>query len=315
MNADTISEWMKRQGLRVRQGAGGHWVELAPRIYQAFPFHWVIRPDANELKELFKSLRAIGVRYSTPLDSPEGMISYHVVYSGKDYSLEALPAKARYDVRKGLSSFRVEPIALDRLATEGWEVRRETLVRQGRTAAETRPWWEKLCRSADGLPGAESWGAMDAQTGKLAGSLLAFTCDNCFCILYQQSRTEYLRLGVNNVLSYVATKEASARDGIAEVFYGLHSLDAPASVDEYKFRMGFTARPVRQRVVFHPWLSPLISATSHRALRRLHDRFPERASLAKAEGMLRFRIEGHKPLADQTWPDALAGQRPAILAV
>lgn len=313
MNADTIAEWMRRQGLRVAQGAGGYWVELAPRVYQAFPFHYVIRPDDDELEDMLRHLRAIGVRYSAPLDSPEGMISYHVVYTGKDYSLEALPAKARYDVRKGLSSFRVEPIALERLATEGWEVRRETLVRQGRTAAEHQPWWEKLCRSADGLPGAESWGAMDAQSGKLAGSLLAFTCGNCFCILYQQSRTEYLRLGVNNVLSYVATKEALARVGITEVFYGLHSLDAPASVDEYKFRMGFSARPLRQRVVFHPWLSPLFNTTSHRAVQHLHARFPECASLAKAEGMLRFQIEGRKPLVDQTWPDALAEQRPTIL--
>ena len=314
MNADTLAKWMKRQGLRVSQGAGSHWVELAPRIFQSFPFHRVIQPDEQELKAFIRKLNAIGVRYSAPVDSPEGMISYHVVYAGKDYSLEALPAKARYDVRKGLSSFRVEPIALERLATEGWEVRHETLVRQGRTGAESRPWWEKLCRSANGLPGSESWGAIDAQTGRLAGSLLAFTCDNCFCILYQQSRTEYLRLGVNNVLSYVATKTALAREGIAEVFYGLHSLDAPASVDEYKFRMGFTARPVRQRVVFHPWIAPLLNATSHRALQRLHARFPERASLAKAEGMFRFRLEGRKPLAEQVWPDALAGQRASILS-
>ncbi len=315
MNTDIFAEWMKRQGLRVSHGAGSHWVELAPRVFQAFPFHGVIHPDENALKTMVRKLSAIGLRYSAPLESPEGMISYHVVYAGKDYSLETLPSKARYDVRKGLSSFRVEPIALARLAAEGWDVRRETLVRQGRTEAEHQPWWEKMCRSADGLPGAESWGAMDAQTGKLAGALLAFTCDNCFCILFQQSRTEYLRLGVNNVLAHVATKNALARNGIAEVFYGLHSLDAPASVDDFKFRMGFSARPVRQRVVFHPWFAPFFNATSHRVLRGLRARFPERAALAKAEGMLRFQIEGRKPLADQAWPDALAGQRAAILSV
>jgi hypothetical protein len=313
MNADTMAEWFRRQEQRVFHAAGSYWVELAPRVYQAFPYHKLLRPDDNELKEMLRSRRAVGIRYSAPVDSAEGMISYHVVYSGKDYSMAQLPAKARYDVRKGLGSFQIEPISLARLASEGWELRHETLVRQGRTQAESKHWWETLCQRADGLPGVECWGAIEKATGKLASALFAFICDDCFCILYQQSLTEKLPLGVNNVLSYVVTETVLKRPELNEVFYGLHSLDAPASVDAFKFRMGFTAKPVRQRVVFHPWLAPLFNTVTHSAVRWLLAMKPGHPTLTKAEGMIRFSLEGKRPLSEQQWPEALTEQRAKLL--
>jgi len=309
MNAEVMAEWLRRQGRRVQQVAGSYWVELAPRIFQAFPYHRTLALDPRELHAVLRELRAIGVRFSVSTEACEGAISYHVVCANKTYSLEQLSGKARYDVRKGLSAFRVEPITPAHLAAEGWAVRTETLERQGRSRAENPSWWEQLCLSTDGLPGVECWGARDAASGLLCGSLIAVTCDDYFCILYQQSRTACMRLGVNNALSYVVTQAALSRPHIAEVFYGLHSLDAPGSVDEYKFRMGYTARPVRQRVAFHSWVAPLFNATSHRILLRLHEHFPDRPALAKAEGMVRLWLEGRKPLAEQSWPEALALQR------
>jgi hypothetical protein len=305
MNAEIMGEWLRRQGLRVITAGGGYWVQVAPRIYQAFPYHCLICPDDNQLKLIFRSLEAVAIRYSAPLDSPEGMISYHVIYSDKDYSLDKLPKKARYDVRKGMSNFDVKLISCGKLASEGWELRYETLVRQKRTRAESKSWWERLCSTAEGLPGIECWGATDVRTGKLASSLLSIVCDNCFSILYQQSRTEHMRLGANSVLSYFVTREALKRFEIKEVFYGLHSLDAAASVDEYKFRLGFRARPVRQRVVFHhrlPHCFPRLGLYATRKLLRLK---PESPSIAKAEGMFRFAVEGSRTLCEQKLPEPL----------
>jgi hypothetical protein len=167
--------------------------------------------------------------------------------------------------------------------------------------------------SPEGLPGFESWGAVEIQSGKLVSSLLAFTCDHCCNILYQQSRTDYLRLGVNNALTYVFTNEVLKRNGISEVFYGLHSLDAPASVDDFKFRMGFTAKPVRQRVAIHPWIAPLFNRVSQQAVRTLWKLKPGACSLAKVEGMIRFYREGKLPLDQQQWPEALSEQKASLL--
>jgi ribosomal protein S18 acetylase RimI-like enzyme len=303
VDREAFAAWLERRGYRIIRTASSYWHQGGPLVYQAFPYHSLIDPSEGELRQLFTKYKAIGLRYSTPLSSSAGIISYHVVYTGEEYPLDALPQKARYDVRKGLKCADIQPVSLAMLGNEGWRARSDTLIRQGRTRAENSAWWRELCDSAEDLPGFEAWAAI--ADGEIVASLLAFTSDHCCSILYQQSVTERLRNGVNNALTYIFTKEVLRRSGVSQIFYGLHSLDAPASVDEYKFRMRYTAKPVRQCVVFHPWLAPFISRTSHRFVKRLLMMKPKEPSLAKIEGMIRFYIEGKRPLSEQVWPEVL----------
>jgi hypothetical protein len=307
MNPEVFGDWLRRQGHRVARSASTYWFEIAPRIYQAFPYHHLIEPTEAELDSLLREKWAISLRYSTPVAMPIGRLSYHVVLADKSYHLDSLAKKARYDVRKGLDYACIKPIPLTRLAEEGWLLRLETLERQGRIGAETQVWWSHLCLSADGLPGFEAWGTV--HEGQLVAALLAFFMDDCCSILYQQSLTGHLRNGVNNALTYAFTREALSRPKVKQMFYGLHSLDAPTSVDEYKLRMGYTAKPVRQRVLFHPWLKPFSNRTSHSALIRMVRSLPYNRTLAKAEGMLRFYLEGNLPLDHQSSPQALTQRK------
>jgi hypothetical protein len=66
-------------------------------------------------------------------------------------------------------------------------------------------------------------------------------------------------------------------------------------------------------VVFHPWLAPLFNRASHAVLQRLVFRYPDNPSWAKAEGMLRFHLEGKRPPAKQDWPECLADRRSEFL--
>jgi hypothetical protein len=279
-------------------------METGPRIFQAFPYHQVIVPSRDELDLLLYRHSAIGLRYSTPWNAPYGVASYHVTFTGRQYPLAFLHKKARHDVRRGIEAASIEPISFDRLASEGWSLRTSTLQRQGRKGAETREEWQKLCQSAKGLQGFEAWAAI--VNGHLAASLIAFTSGDCCSILYQQSRTEYLPLGINNALTFVFTNEILKRPGQPYIFYGLHSLDAPPSVDQFKFRMGYTARPVKQRVLFHPSLRPLINCATHAVLRASLLIQPGNPTLSKAEGMLRFYLQGRLPVSQQTLPPPLA---------
>ncbi len=304
MTPEIFAEWLRRQGHKVIRTPSSYWVEAGPRVFQAFPYHWVISPDEEEIRELMLEQKALALRYSTPQRSPVGSLSYHVVFERERYTQSDLPKKARHDVKKGLSVASIEPLSLSRLASEGWDLRRDTLARQGRSGAETELDWRRLCMSAEGLDGFEAWGAI--ADGKLIAALLAFLCDGYFCILYHQSLTEYLPFGVNNALTYVVTSTVVNRpDSRARIFYGLHSLDAPPSVDEFKFRMGYTARPVRQRVVFHPWMRPLMNDASHALLRAGLRLRPGHPALSKAEGMLRFYLQGRLPLPEQSLPPPL----------
>jgi len=307
MTPDIFAEWLRRQGHKITRTPSSYWVEVGPRVYQAFPYHWVITPEEDEIKSLLLDQKALALRYSTSQTAPIGSLSYHVVYEKNEYSSKDLPKKARYDVKKGLSVASIEPISLSRLASEGWDLRRDTLIRQGRSDAETETDWKDLCLSAEGLSGFEAWGAI--VQGKLAAALLTFSYSDCFSILYHQSLTEYLPFGVNNALAYVVTAEIIDRsDNRLRLFYGLHSLDAPPSVDEFKFRMGYTAKPVRQRVVFHPWVRPMMNNASHALIRAGQRLKPGNSTLSKAEGMLRFYLQGRLPLSKQHLPLPLQDQ-------
>lgn len=313
MNAEVFAEWLRRQGYRVVQTPSSYWYEVSLRVYQAFPYHWVIEPQEKELRRLLVKNNAIAARYSAPLTASRGKVSYHVVCKDPAYDLSSLPRQARQNIRRGLEYASIEPIPLSRLATEGWGLRLDTLERQGRADAESEKWWRCLCLSAEGLPGFEAWGAI--HDGQLVASFLSFTCDSCYTLPYEQSATSHIKYRVNSAIFYAVTHKALAHSGITEVFLGLHSLDAPASVDEFKFRMGYAPRPVRQRVVVHPCLAPLFNRLSHAAIKRLLGREPDNPTLAKVEGMVRFYLEGRCPPIAQEWPECLAHSRSEHLKV
>lgn len=303
MGAEVFAEWLRRQGYHVVRTASSYWYDAGWRVYQAFPYHWLIEPSDDELAEMLRAHHAIALRYSTPLGAPHGKLSYHVVCQGP-YALASLTRQARQGVKKGLDYVSVEPVSMRRMADEGWKLRRETLERQGRTRAETEEWWRTLCLSAEGLPGFEAWGAI--HEGEMVASFLAFVCDDCYLLPHEQSATDHLPFRVNNALFFAVTQQALARSNIRRVFFCLQSLDAPCSVDEFKFRMGYSAVAVRQRVVFHPQLAPVAQThVGYAAVRRLAEHYPGQVTWTKAEGMLRFFQEGNLALTQQHAPEVL----------
>lgn len=311
MNAEIFSEWLRRQNYRVLRTDSSYWFEAGQRVLQAFPYHWIIEPTDTELSELLRTQTCISLRYSSAIKSTIGCLSYHGVLTRSPYDQTTLSKKARYDVRQGLKTCHIEQISFDQLAQQGWKLQADTMDRQERGEAMTFAAWKRLCLAAQDLPGFEAWGAIIR--GQLGASAIICQIDDWSYILYQQSLREYLPTKINNALAFTLTKEILTRPQISNIHYGLHSLDAPASVDEFKFRMGYSPKPVRQRVVFHPFLRPLVNRSIHTILQRLNQNIPGHRLLAKAEGMVRFYLEGFKPIRDQQWPACLEGIRHRIV--
>ena len=311
MNAGIFAEWLRRQGYRVVRTPSSYWYEASRGVYQAFPYHWIIEPTEAELSQLFWEYRAIAVRYSTPLTARYGKVSYHVVCTDPAYGLESLGRQTRQNVCKGLEYVRIERIPTSRLAAEGWQMRRDTLERQGRLDAETEETWHRLCTGAEDLLGFEAWGAF--YDHELVASFLAFCCDDCFMLPYEQSASSYLKYRVNHAIFFGVTQAALRRPGISQVFFCLQSLDAPPSVDEFKFRMGYAAKPVRQRVAFHPLFAPLVNRVSHAIVSQMLARYRHSSALAKVEGMFRFYLEGKRAANKQDWPECLTPSKSDLL--
>jgi hypothetical protein len=306
MDVEIFAEWLRRQGHQVVRSESSYWYDAGPRVLQAFPYHWLIQPSKQELRELTLGRGFLALRYSMPFGVQSGLVSYHVVLNGP-YDMELLRSQARNGIRRGLENCQVEIISLERLATEGWELQQDTLDRQGRLNSMSKSEWQGICLSAEGLPGFEAWAAI--VDGNLAATILtARIGDTCY-VPYAQSHCKYLGLHVNNALFYVASRAMLSREGVKGIFFSLHSLDAPESVNEFKFRMGLKAKPVRQKIVFHPAVRPFVNRLSYKMLRNWMLRDSENHIVAKAEGMLRFYLQGQLPSTKQRWPDCLSDYR------
>lgn len=303
MNPETFAEWMRRQGHLVVRSESSYWHSAGLRCLQAFPYHWQIRPSEAEIRHLMKEHRILALRYSTPIDHPDGLISYHVVLH-HPYTLEDLKSQARNGIKRGLKCFTVEQISFERLATEGWLLQQDTLDRQNRLRSMRRAEWERICRSADGLSGFEAWAA--TKDHELAAALIICRIEDTFNVPYALSHRKYLREHVNNALFHAVSCEMLGREGIREIFFTVQSLDAPPSVDDFKFRMGLLPVAVRQRVDFPPWLTPFITPTLHTLTVKLLQHNDGNPIFPKMMGMLRFHIQGKRHLREQDWPECVS---------
>jgi hypothetical protein len=311
MNADVFAHWLKLQGHQVFRTHSSYWYDAGPHVFQAFPYHWLINPSKEEINHLMLSHRILALRYSTSIAAPQGMASYHVVLHG-NYELGDLRHQARNSIKRGLKNSQIEMITFDRLADEGWLLQNDTLERQGRTSSMSQMVWKAICLSAKDLPGFEAWGAI--VSGELAASLLISRVDDTCYVPYALSRTEFLNLYVNNALFYVVNRELLSKPGVKRIFFNLHSLDAPESVDEFKFRMNFMPVPVRQRTVFHPLIAPLVNHFSYMIIKKLQEKFSGNPFLPKAEGMMRFYLQGKRNIEEQNWPNCISALKEFILA-
>lgn len=310
MNAETFATWLRRQGRHVYRTASSYWYDAAPRVLQAFPYHRLITPEANETRDLMWQHGIIALRYSTPFGFPDADVSYHVVVE-EPYELEMLKPQARGAVRCGLAHFKIEQISFERLATDGWALQQDTLRRQGRLSCMTQQEWERLCHASIGLTGFEAWGA--TSEGELAGAVIICRIDDVFNVPYALSHSRFLSDHVNNALFFCTTREMLGRAGVTGVFYTVQSLDAPPTVDEFKFRMGLRARAVGQRVDFHPLLNPFVTQEVHTWVSWAARRVPANALLAKAEGMVRIHVDSKRPVGEQAWPQCVAAEKESWL--
>jgi hypothetical protein len=285
---EVYAEWLRLQGTKVLRTPSTFWSAEWPGVFQAFPYHLLIQPSEDELSSLFRRERAMVLRYSAPADGGLGSISHHVVYGRGGYGFEHLGQRTRKNIRRGLRNCRVAPIPMERAAEEGWLLHVDTLSRQGRRRAWTRESWRDRLLSAAKLPGFEAWGATVGD--KLAAYALVFQMEDWFYILDQKSLVEYLSLDVNKALMFTVTGELLGRPGISSVLYSVESLDARESLEDFKLHMGFIRKPVRQCIAFHPYISPLVNAFTHSAVRALVKCMPGSRQLTKAEGIMRFYL-------------------------
>ncbi len=291
MDAAAYVQFLERLGHRVIPTATMHWYDVDRRFYLSAPPHCEFEPVESELREVMRGWRCFGVRYATPLHG-RGKLSYQITCDNRHYRLEALSANVRSKVRRGLKRCEVGAVPLTTLATAGRQAHTDTVARQGRTSGIDGAAWERFWAAAEETEGFEGWGAWTGD--RLVAFLVSVTFNDSVEFLLARSCSDDLGAYPNNALIYHVTEEMLVRRGVREITFGLESLEPVGPLDQFKFGMGFRARPLRQRIVFQPLLSALLRQKPVRAMVRRwsHRQSPEAVFWRKAEGLLRFAEEG-----------------------
>jgi hypothetical protein len=290
MQPEAFLEFLARQGHRIVKTESCYWFDAQPGFYFYFPSHRLITPSTEELDRILSSEPCIGLRYFTPLDRV-GKESFLIVCSDKNYDITSVDAHcARRQTRRGLEHFNIKQLEFKELAKLGISLNHDTLVRQGRDPCiNEEKKWQLYCSSAYGLEGFEAWGAFSGNN--LASFMVTFLMEDHFTILHHSSATEYLPLYPNNALIFYMTKLKLALPEVNTVSYGPQSLDAPESLDTFKFRMGFQKKPMKQTIVFNPLVRPFIGGFFYKTIQCVSALRPGSDTFRKCEGIVRFYRE------------------------
>ena len=289
-DAASYGEFLAAIGHRVVPMRTAVWYDANRHFYLSAPSHRLYEPSDDEVRNLLH-WPCLGVRFATP-ETGRGKLSYQIVCDNQTYGLDGLSANVRSKVRRGLKRCTIAPVPFATLASAGLRAHHDTLNRQGRDGGLSGDRWERYWAAAAAAPGFEGWGAWMGDV--LAAFLVTVTFEESVEFLMARSCSDELGAYPNNALIFSVAEEMLMRRGVPEITFGLESLEPVGPLDQFKFGMGFHARPLRQRVVFHPVVQALLRRP---ALRRQFDRWAERKGTTavfwrKAGGLLRFADAG-----------------------
>jgi hypothetical protein len=250
-----MGAFFERLGHRVIRTPNAWWYDFYRGFYLSFPHHAHVTPDGGDLRRLFLG-RAAGVRYVAPPESA-GRPSYALMCADRAYDLARLSANTRSKVRRGLSRCRIERLDPAFARARGRRAHEDTLERIG--VRDPYP-WDRYWDAVEQSDCVEVWGA--AVGDDLVAYLVGVLADRSFEIMVARSSNESLRDYPNNALLYTVVTDVLARPGMTSLWFGVESLEGAQSVDEFKLGMGFVREPIRQRIVVHPLLRPLIRSAA-----------------------------------------------------
>lgn len=268
--------------------AGGvHWYDASTGFLMAAPPHRAIRVSDDDLAPLWRQWRHVGVRYASPLDGP-GKLSYQLACSNAKYGLEGLSANTRSKIRRGLKRCKIENVPLSEIRTSGRQAHADTVSRQGRDGSFGDDRWDRFFTAAEDAVGFEGWVAR--VDGETAAFLVTVTFEDAVEFLLARSCNDRLGAYPNNALIFSVSEEMLVQRKCPEITFGLESLEPVDQLDQFKFSMGYEAKPIRQCIRFHPMIATAFRVPPLRSMVRslVESQGSRGVAWRKAAGILRF---------------------------
>ncbi len=280
-----MANFFALRGRRIIEACGALWHSVPNRFLMSLPYQRPIDPTPEEIQDLLRSSKATGVRFQS--QQWHGMAGGVYAYRGREYNLKSVHIKHRPRVRKGMQIFEVRPVQEDDLLSQGLQINRETMVRQGHYDPEfgDAGSWTRLVRAMRYCPEIGAIGAFDGN--HLSAYMITCREGRWLSILHQMSRKNDLKSFPNHTLTYWVTKAASEDPSLEGVSYGLMPLVSIEGLHEYKLRFGYQVIPFSCIVVLRPQLDLLLNnRLARRGVRMLRHLRPDNQRLEMMDTVL-----------------------------
>jgi len=201
-------------------------------------------------------------------------LAINCVRSLPDYGVAMLGAKRR-NIRKGLRACTIELLAsFDEEAVAGCRAAWNDLAtRTGwKHALDERSFAESWRMLLD-VPGVSVLVGREAESGEVAGFLVAKTVGDTTYLDTIASRSAMLRTNVNDALVYCWLENAKTLPGVDKAHYGIRS--NVASLEKFKWSLGFEPYPFPALLHLRPGVRPLLAAVAREKYRRILGQFDE----------------------------------------
>lgn len=222
MNADYLAQFYETAGYKVIRTKSSYWYSVSQHIYQSLPPNRLIDPSEEELQELFRRSRLLGVQF--PCLRNAGTEAGFFVVRDKCYGLHSMQRQFRQHVQKGMKHCEVREIDFDDLYRYGMPVNLDTMARRNYKIPRFTDLklWRRFCDAGKNTPGAGVKGSF--VQGKLASYLIYFIADKTCHGMYLMSWADMRAYCPNHALYYAYTKELISREGIEAVTTGLQAI-------------------------------------------------------------------------------------------
>jgi hypothetical protein len=286
ITASEYVEALHKRGIRAFLGQGRVFWLVSERIgLGRYPESCFDLPLPGELRKLFWRSGRVVANYLLPVDDAHPANAVLYLCTDRGYHLEALSAQARRNARRAQRAFRFEFLDSDMLLAHGATAYCDTRARVGLSDG-TVDAFQGYTASLLATAGYKFVGAWSGD--QLAAYMWILMVDD-WASIGAYAANDFLRSCPNEGLINFILDYCLAQGRCREVIYGLSSIQETArssSLDYFKKKVGFEARPVHRAFAFHPLVRPLINPLSNWALRGCVKLFPQSRMLRKASGVL-----------------------------
>ena len=281
MQGAGFAEFMERRGRHIVEVAGAYWHSVEGGLYVIAPQCRTLNPDPEELDEMLRRQRGLGVRFLTTgwPGAPNGLY----VCRHRDFDMHRVGKRQGGCVRRGLERCEIRPVESSELLTQGIHLNRDTIERQGRADPEftEEKSWKRLVDAVEKSPGMSALGAF--VQGKLINYLIMYREREWLFLVHQMALTSARNFKPSPAMHFQILRQLALDPTLAVVCAGLVPLLDLPSIHDYKLRLGYELEPMTSAYHLHPAVARILTSKPAvgmvTALRKFrpHDQRLERA--------------------------------------